>query len=122
VEVNATIPGAFHHLYPAIVVSFLAYSPHSSPTIYIFIILFTFINLFPRSIYITHPHFEFATILGQYSYFYRLGKTGCYTRRKEYFEYLFKWKGHLVEDASCEDEEKIHKHGKTAQELMNRSS
>jgi hypothetical protein len=26
------------------------------------------------------------------------------TRRKEYFEYLVKWKGHLVEDASWEDE------------------
>ena len=26
------------------------------------------------------------------------------TKRKEYFEYLVKWKGHLVEDASWEDE------------------
>ena len=26
------------------------------------------------------------------------------TRRKEYFEYLVKWKGHPVEDASWEDE------------------
>jgi hypothetical protein len=33
------------------------------------------------------------------------------TRRKEYFKYLVKWKGHLVEDASWEDEEKIQKHG-----------
>jgi hypothetical protein len=44
------------------------------------------------------------------------------TRRKEYFEYLVKWKGHPVEDASWEDEAEIHKHGQTVQELMNRSS
>jgi hypothetical protein len=44
------------------------------------------------------------------------------TRRKEYFEYLVKWKGHLVEDASWEDEATIQKHGQTVQELMNRSS
>jgi hypothetical protein len=44
------------------------------------------------------------------------------TRRKEYFEYLVKWKGHPVEDASWEDEAKIQKHGQTMQELMNRSS
>jgi hypothetical protein len=29
------------------------------------------------------------------------------TRRKEYFEYLIKWKGHLVEDASWENEVEI---------------
>jgi hypothetical protein len=44
------------------------------------------------------------------------------TRRKEYFEYLVKWKGHLVEDASWEDEAEIHKHGQTMQELVNMSS
>jgi hypothetical protein len=44
------------------------------------------------------------------------------TRRKEYFEYLVKWKGHPVEDASWEDEATIHRHGQTVQELMNRSS
>jgi hypothetical protein len=44
------------------------------------------------------------------------------TRRKEYFEYLIKCKGHPVEDASWEDEAKIHKHGQTLQELMNKSS
>ena len=44
------------------------------------------------------------------------------TRRKEYSEYLFKWKGHLIEDASWEDEAEIQKHGQTVQELMNMSS
>jgi hypothetical protein len=44
------------------------------------------------------------------------------TKRKEYFEYLVKWKGHPVEDASWEDEAEIQKHGQTMQELMNRSS
>jgi hypothetical protein len=44
------------------------------------------------------------------------------TRRKEYFEYLVKWKGHPVEDASWEDEATIQKHGQTVKELMNRSS
>jgi hypothetical protein len=29
------------------------------------------------------------------------------TRRKEYFNYLVKWKGHPVEDASWEDEAEI---------------
>jgi hypothetical protein len=32
------------------------------------------------------------------------------TRRKEYFEYLVKWKGHPVEDASWENEFEIQKH------------
>jgi hypothetical protein len=44
------------------------------------------------------------------------------TRRKEYFEYLVKWKGHPVEDASWEDEAEIHKHVQTMQELTNKSS
>jgi hypothetical protein len=34
------------------------------------------------------------------------------TRRKTYFEYLVKWKGHPIEDASWESEAKIQKHGK----------
>jgi hypothetical protein len=42
------------------------------------------------------------------------------TRRKEYFEYLVKWKGHPVEDVSWENEAEIQKHGQTMQELMNR--
>jgi hypothetical protein len=33
------------------------------------------------------------------------------TRRKQYFEYLVKWKNYPVEDASQETEEKIQKHG-----------
>jgi hypothetical protein len=48
----------------------------------------------------------------------RIGKK---TRRKEYFEYLVKWKGHPVEDASWENEAEIQKHGQTVQELMDRS-
>jgi hypothetical protein len=44
------------------------------------------------------------------------------SKRKEYFEYLVKWKGHLVEGASWEDEIEIHKHGQTMQDLMNMSS
>jgi hypothetical protein len=43
------------------------------------------------------------------------------TRRKEYFEYLFKWKGHPVEDASWENEVEIQKHGQTVRELMDMS-
>ena len=43
------------------------------------------------------------------------------TRRKQYFEYLVKWKDHLVEDASWENEAEILKHGQTMQELMDRS-
>jgi hypothetical protein len=35
------------------------------------------------------------------------------TKRKEYFEYLVKWKGHPVEDSSWEDEAEIQKYGQT---------
>jgi hypothetical protein len=42
------------------------------------------------------------------------------TRIREYFEYLVKWKGHLVEYASWENEAKIQKHGQTMRELMDR--
>jgi hypothetical protein len=48
----------------------------------------------------------------------RIGKK---TRRKTYFEYLVKWKGHPIEDASWENEVDIQKHGKSVQELMDRS-
>ena len=48
----------------------------------------------------------------------RIGKK---TRRKEYFEYLVKWKGHPVEDASWENEAEIQRHGHTICELMYRS-
>jgi hypothetical protein len=47
-------------------------------------------------------------------------RVGKKTRRKEYFEYLVKWKGHPVEDASWETEAEILKHGQTVQELMDR--
>jgi hypothetical protein len=43
------------------------------------------------------------------------------TRRKQYFEYLVKWKGHPVEDASWENEVEIQRHGQTVRELMDRS-
>jgi hypothetical protein len=48
-------------------------------------------------------------------------RVGKKTRRKEYFEYLVKWKGHPVEDASWETEAEIQKHGQVVQELMDRS-
>jgi hypothetical protein len=48
-------------------------------------------------------------------------RVGKKTRRKEYFEYLVKWKNHPVEDASWETEAEIQKHGQTVQELMDRS-
>jgi hypothetical protein len=48
-------------------------------------------------------------------------RVGKKTRRKEYFEYLVKWKSHPVEDASWETEAEIQKHGHTMQELMDRS-
>jgi hypothetical protein len=43
------------------------------------------------------------------------------TRRKIYYEYLVKWKDHPVEDASWITETDIQKHGKTVQDLMDRS-
>jgi hypothetical protein len=48
-------------------------------------------------------------------------RVGRKTRRKQYFEYLVKWKNHPVEDASWETEAVIQKHGQTVQELMDRS-
>jgi hypothetical protein len=43
------------------------------------------------------------------------------TRRKTYFEYLVKWKGHPIEYPIWENEAAIQKHGKSVQELMDRS-
>jgi hypothetical protein len=40
-------------------------------------------------------------------------RVGNKTRRKTYFEYLVKWKGHSIEDASWEREEDIQKHGQS---------
>jgi hypothetical protein len=47
----------------------------------------------------------------------RIGKK---TRRKTYFEYLVKWKGHLTGYTSWENEVDIQKHGKSVQELMDK--
>jgi hypothetical protein len=43
------------------------------------------------------------------------------TRRKQYFEYLVKWKNRPMEDASWETEAVIQKHGHSVEELMSRS-
>jgi hypothetical protein len=48
----------------------------------------------------------------------RIGKK---TKRKTYFEYMLKWKGHPIEDASWENEAAIQKLGKLVQEIMDRS-
>jgi hypothetical protein len=48
----------------------------------------------------------------------RIGKK---TKRKTYFEYLVKWKGHPIKDVSWENETAIQKHGKSVQELMDKS-
>jgi hypothetical protein len=48
----------------------------------------------------------------------RIGKK---TKRKTYFEYLVKWKGHPIKDVSWENETAIQKHGKSVKELMDRS-
>jgi hypothetical protein len=48
-------------------------------------------------------------------------RVGRKTRRKQYFEYLVKWKNHLVEDAIWEIEPVIQKHGQTVRKLMDRS-
>jgi hypothetical protein len=43
-------------------------------------------------------------------------------QRKKYFEYLIKWKGHPIEDASWESGEMIQKHGQMVQEFVNFSA
>jgi hypothetical protein len=48
----------------------------------------------------------------------RIGKK---TKRKTYFEYLVKWKGHPIDDSSWENKAAIHKNGKPVQELMDKS-
>jgi hypothetical protein len=48
-------------------------------------------------------------------------RVGKKTRRKQYFEYLVKWKNHPVEDASWETETVIQRHGQTVQQFMDRS-
>ena len=48
-------------------------------------------------------------------------RVGKRTRRKEYYEYLVKWKNHPVEDVGWETEAEIQKHGQTMQEIMNRN-
>jgi hypothetical protein len=49
-------------------------------------------------------------------------RVGKKTRRKTYFEYLVKWKGHPIEDASWESKVEIQRHGQTVQALMNKIS
>jgi hypothetical protein len=58
-----------------------------------------------------NPHME--EIIDQ-----RIGKK---TRRKTYFEYLVKWKGNPIKYASWVNEANIQKHGKSVQEIMDRS-
>jgi hypothetical protein len=49
---------------------------------------------------------------------HRIGKK---TQRKTYLVYLVNWKGHPIEDSNWESEADIYKHGKSVQELMDRS-
>jgi hypothetical protein len=49
-------------------------------------------------------------------------RVGKKTRRKTYFEYLVKWKGHPIEDASWESEENIQKHGQNGAEAHGQES
>ena len=57
---------------------FFSISPLNSPVIYIHNIIHIH-RPFSQGPFTSHIHiFEFATVLGQYSYFYRLGEKGCY--------------------------------------------
>jgi hypothetical protein len=49
---------------------------------------------------------------------HRIGKN---TRRKTYFEYLVKWKGHPIEYSSWETKATIQKHGNSMQKIMDKS-
>jgi hypothetical protein len=77
VEFNATILGPFHHLSLAIMVSFSTSPPRSHAT-RIHNIIYIHRPFIQRSIKLNIHIFEFAIFLGQYSYFYKLGETGCY--------------------------------------------
>jgi hypothetical protein len=48
-------------------------------------------------------------------------RVGKKTRRKTYFEYLVKWKGHPIEDSSWVNEVDIHNPEKLVSELMEMS-
>jgi hypothetical protein len=48
-------------------------------------------------------------------------RVGKKTRKKTYFEYLVKWKGQPIEDANWVGEAEIQKHGKSVQDLMDKS-
>jgi hypothetical protein len=48
-------------------------------------------------------------------------RNGKKTRRKTYFEYLVKWKGCPIEDASWVREADTDKHGRSLHEIMDRS-
>ena len=77
-EVNATIPGAFHHLSSTIVFSFFQHISLPAVRQHIFTHHLHSSTLYTGSVK-SHIHImEFAIVLGQYSYFYRLGETGCY--------------------------------------------
>jgi hypothetical protein len=54
-------------------------------------------------------------------YFFILKRIGKKIKRKTYFEYLVKWKGHPKEDVSWVNETYIHMNGRSVQELMDRS-
>ena len=76
-EVNTTIPGPFHHLSLAIVLSFST-SPPSSHATRIHNIIYIHRPFIQKPVKLNIHIFEFSIVLGQYSYFYRLGETGCY--------------------------------------------
>jgi hypothetical protein len=48
-------------------------------------------------------------------------RVGKKTRRKTYYEYLVKWRGHPIEDFRWVSEANVQMHGKIVQELMDMS-